>query len=124
MKNTLIFTLTLTLFFIQSDGWAQYICVQGNCINGMGKKQVKDSPAFLQGKFKDGILQEGKALFPNGDVFTGKFKDHKLTDGIKVFSNGSKLQGTFVEEVLVDGIITYEDGSSRRIKLRPLGGRL
>ena len=62
-------------------------------------------------------------VFPNGNVFTGKVKKHKLVNGIKVFANGTKLEGRFVEEVFVEGTITYQDGTSRRIKLKPLGGR-
>ena len=101
---------------------AEYICIEGDCINGIGKKQVKGSSARMQGKFLRGILQEGKVVFPNGSIYMGKFKNHKLAEGIKIFPNGSKLQGRFIEEVLVEGRITYKNGTSRLIKLKPLGG--
>ena len=123
MKNLLIFTIVITGLFWNSDSSAQYICVEGDCINGIGKKQVEGSAAFMQGKFVDGILKKGKVVFSNGSVFTGKFKKHKLVEGLKVFPNGNKLEGRFVEDVLVDGRITYQDGTSRLIKMKPLGGQ-
>ena len=123
MKSLLIFTIVATFSFWDSESSAQYICVKGNCINGTGKKQVEGSSAYIQGKFMDGILREGKVVFPNGSVFNGKFKEHKLVEGLKIFPNGSKLEGRFVEEVLVEGRITYQNGTSRLIKMKPLGGQ-
>ena len=119
MKNLLFIIIIASLTIWSAELSAQYICTEGDCLNGTGKKKVKDGTGYIQGKFKDGILQEGKVVFPNGNVFTGKFKDHKLVQGLKVFPNGSRLEGRFFEEVLVEGRITYEDGSSRLIKLRP-----
>ena len=120
-KQTIIIVIIMMMTLFISIGYAQYECVQGNCINGTGKLAVKKSKAFLEGKFINGVHVEGKVVFPNGDIFEGIFKDHKLKEGIKKFKNGKVLEGKFIENVLVDGIFREPDGATRRIKLKPLG---
>jgi len=120
-KRILIPVSIVTLVLFASTGYAQYECVQGDCVNGTGKLAVKGSTAYMEGRFVDGIHVEGKVVFPNGTIFRGIFKDHKLVQGTKKFDNGQVLQGKFIGNVLVDGIFTNTDGTSRRVKLKSMG---
>jgi len=106
-----------------SAGYAQYECVRGDCIDGTGKLAVKGSPAYLEGRFVNGVHVEGKVVFPDGTVFQGIFKDHKLVQGTKKFANGQVMRGKFIENVLVDGVFTDSTGVTRPVKLKPLGAK-
>ncbi len=116
----LLACLTLTTFLLPANALGQYICEQGDCVNGFGKKVVANSNAYMEGKFTEGELKEGKVLFPNGDLFQGKFENNKLIEGQKIFKDGRKLEGKFFDNVLIKGKITYMDGTSRFIKLKRL----
>ncbi|MFQ5672559.1 MAG: hypothetical protein ACE5G9_05650 [Nitrospinales bacterium] len=119
----LIIVGIMTQVVFASIGYAQYECVRGDCINGTGKLAVKDSAAYLEGRFVNGVHVEGKVVFPSGTIFQGIFKDHKLVQGTKKFANGQTLQGKFIENVLVDGIFTDANGVSRPVKLKPLDSK-
>ncbi len=114
----LILSLTLLTLLLPANALGQYVCEKGDCVNGIGKKIVSNTQAYMEGKFVDGVLQEGKVLFPNGDVFQGKFENNKLLVGEKIFKDGRRLEGEFFDEVLVKGKITYMDGTSRFIQLK------
>ena len=114
------FFLTVSIFLFPLKVSGQYICETGDCVNGIGKKKVKNSQAYMEGKFVEGVLTEGKVFFRNGDIFQGKFEDSKLVEGQKTFKGGNKLEGKFVEGVLIKGKITYMDGTSSLIELNKL----
>ena len=106
-----------------STAEAQYRCVEGDCINGKGKKVLEAGPGGLEGVFSAGVLVSGKAVFPNGDVFEGTFKDHQLVDGSKRFIDGKVLEGKFSSNVLIDGKITEANGSERKVKLAEMNSQ-
>ena len=112
--------IPLILTFLYGNVFAQYIC-EGDCVNGYGVKKVEGSKAYMEGRFSEGVLQEGTVAFPNGDLFTGKFSDNFLKEGSKLLHNGKKLEGKFFKNVLVEGTITEPDGASRRIRMKSLG---
>ena len=114
----LFLSLAISTFLFSADAYGQYICEKGDCENGFGKKTVSNSDAFMEGKFVDGVLKEGKVFFPNGDIFEGKFENNFLVEGQKKLKNGKKLEGKFFENVLINGKITDLDGTSRFIKLK------
>ncbi|MFQ5443680.1 MAG: hypothetical protein ACE5EK_03585 [Nitrospinales bacterium] len=118
MLRTLIFIFALLFIFSISTAYAQYQCTEGDCENGTGKKVVTDSTAYMEGQFTDGVLTQGKVVFPNGDVFEGRFEGQQLVQGSKKFKAGGSLEGKFKSGVLHEGKITYRDGSSRWIKLK------
>jgi hypothetical protein len=112
--------LTLSTLLLPANALAQYICEKGDCVNGIGKKIVSNSQAYMEGNFVDGVLKEGEVLFPNGDLFQGKFEDNKLVEGKKIFKDGKKLEGVFFDGVFIKGKITEADGVSRFINLKRL----
>ena len=113
----LTIALTLSALLFPTNVLAQYVCEKGDCVNGIGKKIVSNSQAYMEGNFVDGVLKEGKVFFPNGDLFQGKFEDNKLVEGKKTFKDGKRLEGKFFENVLIKGKITYKDGTSNFIEL-------
>ena len=115
-----IMSLALSTFLFPSNVFGQYVCNQGNCVSGFGKKTVLNGKAYMEGTFVEGTLREGKVLFPNGDIFQGKFENNKLLEGQKIFKDGRKLEGKFEGNVLVNGKITYMDGTSSLIQLKKL----
>lgn len=125
--KTMIWKTFLALFMAlalsASMGYAQYDCVQGDCSNGIGKLNVKNGTAYMEGQFANGVLVQGKVAFPNGDVFEGVFKNHDLVQGVKRYKNGSVLEGRFVEGVLVDGKLTHKNGASFPVKLKSMTSR-
>ena len=120
MKVKSILTLTSVLVVFSSNLFAQYVC-EGECVNGYGLKKSIEQKAYMKGKFLNGVLQEGKVVFPNGDVFEGKFKDNFLKEGSKVLHTGKRLVGKFYKNVLIEGKITEPNGVARNIKLKQMG---
>jgi hypothetical protein len=116
----LTIALTLSALLFPTNVLAQYVCEKGDCVNGIGKKTVSNSQAYLEGNFVDGVLKEGKVLFPNGDLFQGKFENNKLVQGKKIFKNGKKLEGEFFGDIFIKGKITEVDGATRFIQLKRL----
>lgn len=120
ISRFLIITLILSTLLLPTNALAQYVCEKGDCVNGIGKKAVSNSQAYMEGSFVDGVLKEGKLLFPNGDIFQGKFENNKLVEGKKIFKNGKTLEGEFFDDLFIKGKITEVDGSSRLIQLKRL----
>ncbi|GEM_PF-2197283 len=116
----LIVSLAISVLLLPANALGQYVCEKGDCVNGIGKKAVLNSPSYMEGQFVDGILKEGKVFFPNGDIFEGKFENHKLVRGKKIYKDGRKLEGEFFDNVLIKGKVTYIDGTSRFIQLKRL----
>jgi hypothetical protein len=116
----LTIALTLSTLLFPTNVLAQYVCEKGDCVNGIGKKAVSNSQAYMEGNFVDGVLKEGKVLFPNGDLFQGKFENNKLVEGKKTFKDGKKLEGEFFDDIFIKGKITDVDGASRFIQLNRL----
>jgi hypothetical protein len=116
----LAIALTFSTLLLPANVLAQYVCEKGDCVNGIGKKAVANSQAYMEGNFVDGVLKEGKVLFPNGDIFQGKFENNKLIEGKKIFKDGKKLEGVFFGDVFIKGKITDVDGASRFIQLKRL----
>lgn len=108
----------IILLLSSTQAFGQYVCVQGDCVNGIGKKNVENSSAYLEGKFVDGNLVQGKVVFPTGEIQSGTFENHQLIQGFRLFKDGRKLEGKFYRGVLTEGYITYKDGSKRFIKLK------
>ncbi len=118
--RSLVAFLILSAFLLPTNALGQYICEKGDCLNGDGKKIVENSQSYMEGKFVNGVLQEGKVQFSNGDIFQGKFENNKLLEGQKIFKDGRRLEGKFFDDVLIKGKITYMDGTSRFIELNRL----
>lgn len=116
-----ILSLATALVLFASTGYAQYECVRGDCTNGTGKLAVTGSTAYMEGKFVNGVLVQGKVAFPNGNVFEGEYEEHKLIKGIKKYKNGQVQEGKFIDGVLVEGKFTDKNGTTRFIKLKSLG---
>lgn len=116
-----ILSLAAIFILFASTGYAQYECVRGDCANGTGKLAVTGSTAYMEGKFVDGVLAQGKVEFPNGNVFEGEYEDHKLVKGIKKYKNGQVQEGEFIDGVLVEGKFTDKNGTTHVIKLKSLG---
>ena len=118
-RKTILFSF-VAILLLGSTVQAQYRCMEGDCINGKGKKVLEDGISGMEGNFFEGTLVTGKVMFPNGDVFEGVFENNMLTQGAKRFKNGRTYEGMFKSNVLVDGRIIEPDGSIHNIKMRDL----
>lgn len=116
--SNLILLLTLIAGLLPySTAQAQYKCLEGDCVNGKGKKAIEDGSGYLEGEFWQGALVSGKVVFPNGDVFEGQFQGTDLVRGVKRFKNGTIHEGKFFSTILTEGKITYPDGTSHDVHM-------
>lgn len=120
MKKCLTAIVLFSLVGLGSTAQAQYRCVEGDCVNGKGKKVLENGSGGLEGDFFEGTLVSGKAVFPNGDVFEGQFKNSQLVQGTKRFKNGRTLEGKFFDNIFIKGKITEPDGTEREIEMKDL----
>ncbi|MBI4383995.1 MAG: hypothetical protein HY579_08185 [Nitrospinae bacterium] len=120
MALTLV-QLIAAVILLCGEARAEYVCVEGDCVGGEGKLVLKDSAGSMEGRFWNGELIKGKAVFPNGDVFEGWFKNNMLVNGTKRFQDGTVQEGKFLHNMLVDGKVTYPNGSTRAMKMKVFG---
>ncbi|GBF49125.1 MORN repeat protein [Leptospira ryugenii] len=89
-------------------------CVEGDCVNGLGK-YIYDNGDIYTGSFKND-LREGKGQFEyvDGEKFVGNYlADQKDGAGEYFFKNGDKYVGEFKSgQINGKGIYTFQDGKS------------
>ena len=71
-------------------------CVAGECFNGYGHYIYTNGGEFT-GFYKDGYMQQGLWVDPNGDSYTGQFGSNNMYDGFGVynFKNESVYMGDY-----------------------------
>jgi hypothetical protein len=88
-------------------------CIEGNCINGFGKKQY--SNAYYIGEFKNKKENgQGTLVFDNGDKYVGGWSNGKKNDqGTYLFANGDQYIGSWMEDKK-HGVGTYRYSSGAK----------
>ena len=88
-------------------------CIEGNCINGFGKKQY--SNAHYIGEFQNEKENgQGTLVFDNGDKYVGGWSNGKKNDqGTYLFANGDQYIGSWMEDKK-HGVGTYRYSSGAK----------
>mmetsp|Transcript_35923 Transcript_35923/g.40863 ORF Transcript_35923/g.40863 Transcript_35923/m.40863 type:complete len:225 (+) Transcript_35923:44-718(+) len=82
------------------SGWWRYGKKDGQGTYIFSATQMK-----FVGTWKEGEMNEGKWIYPNGNYFEGKFEQNKPTGaGVWYFKNGNQVNGEYVQKQ-----ITTED---------------
>ena len=86
-------------------------CIEGNCINGFGKKQY--SNAHYIGEFQNEKENgQGTLVWNDGEKYVGEWKDGNRTgQGSLIFNSGAKYTGDFIKGKRTGkGTMNYSDG--------------
>ena len=65
------------------------------------------------GQFKNGLLQSGRKIFPDGGFGHGSFKDGKLREGRIIWPSGEMQSGIFQNGILKKGQSMSSDGGMK-----------
>jgi hypothetical protein len=96
-------------------GFAQDVCIEGNCQNGQGTFTWADGRKYI-GEYKDDKRHgQGTLIFSNGDKYVGEWKKGKRNGfGTMFFSDGEKYVGEWKDnqrhgQGTVTGWISFYD---------------
>lgn len=85
-------------------------CLFGDCNNGFGEAQYKDSSTFI-GTFQSGQKKNGLYNYRNGDEYFGEFSNGKRNGfGRYKHNSGDVFKGLFIDDKKTDGEYSYKNG--------------
>ena len=98
MKNLFIFSFVaviVCLVPLTVSAGQDGVCIEGDCINGIGTLEWSDNDGTYVGEFKNGKEHgHGTYTMPNGYRFEGEFKKGKREGyGEGVYKDGRVMKG-------------------------------
>jgi hypothetical protein len=99
------------LFFSTTTSIMHSQCLEGDCINGIGKFQLNDQSIF-EGEFKNGEFLSGKITYNSGSIYEGEFsKNIYHGKGKFHYFNGDEFDGYYLNGEKTYGKYHYKNGN-------------